>query len=515
MHIDRGRAAPCGDQTPAFEIRRARVRRIRAALAALLMAAASSATAARVIPLYDGPSGVTREYFNRGAAVPWKNTLGDWIDASGKPQGDAPLAEALASGDQGSPVEWDVTALVQGWRDGRFLNSGILLRTKGPKDGWATFHSREADDAGLRPALIVALADGRTTRLGASADASLDASTYRSLGERPTFTAGGGKNAVLRFELEKLPEGRISKATLRLVTAARQAKGASLGVYRLDAPTFPEPGIKLMGLAARYPRDQGIEKDPDVMMATGFESASWRGEWTEVWGGVSVVGEDRALRFEPLNGRALRVEIEKGKLTGLNTTYDFKPKVGTEPDEIYFRYYLRLAESWNPTVQGGKFPGPSGTYGRAGWGGRKADGTDGWSMRGLFLEATEPANPLSRYTSMGTYAYHADMRGYWGDNWPWMIGQRGLLEQNRWYCIEQYFRVNTLGQKDGVLKVWVEGELAFERTDIRVRNVPELKIQRIWMNVYHGGTKPSHKDQHLFIDNVVIARKYIGPMSSK
>ncbi len=38
-----------------------------------------------------------------------------------------------------------------------------------------------------------------------------------------------------------------------------------------------------------------------------------------------------------------------------------------------------------------------------------------------------------------------------------------------------------------------------------------LKIEQVWMNVYHGGTKPSPYDQHLYIDNVVIARKYIGP----
>jgi hypothetical protein len=34
----------------------------------------------------------------------------------------------------------------------------------------------------------------------------------------------------------------------------------------------------------------------------------------------------------------------------------------------------------------------------------------------------------------------------------------------------------------------------------------------VWMNVYYGGKPPSPKDQHLFIDNVVIAREYIGPM---
>ena len=58
----------------------------------------------------------------------------------------------------------------------------------------------------------------------------------------------------------------------------------------------------------------------------------------------------------------------------------------------------------------------------------------------------------------------------------------------------------------------MEGRLAFEKTDIRFRDVDTLKIEQIWMNVYHGGKAVSPSDQHLFIDNVVIAKKYIGPM---
>ena len=34
------------------------------------------------------------------------------------------------------------------------------------------------------------------------------------------------------------------------------------------------------------------------------------------------------------------------------------------------------------------------------------------------------------------------------------------------------------------------------------------------MNVYHGGTAVSPYDQHLYIDNVVVARQYIGPMNA-
>jgi hypothetical protein len=71
--------------------------------------------------------------------------------------------------------------------------------------------------------------------------------------------------------------------------------------------------------------------------------------------------------------------------------------------------------------------------------------------------------------------------------------------------------VNTPGEKNGVLRAWIDGQLAFEKSDICFRHTDKLKIEQIWMNVYHGGTKPSPYDQHLYIDNVVIATEYIGP----
>ena len=40
----------------------------------------------------------------------------------------------------------------------------------------------------------------------------------------------------------------------------------------------------------------------------------------------------------------------------------------------------------------------------------------------------------------------------------------------------------------------------------------ELKIEKIWLNLYHGGTWPSPSDDHLYLDNIVVSRKYIGPM---
>jgi hypothetical protein len=198
------------------------------------------------------------------------------------------------------------------------------------------------------------------------------------------------------------------------------------------------------------------------------------------------------------------VHVERGGHYGLSLAYRFERQLGYEPEEVYFRYYLRLADDWTPR-RGGKLPGFGGTYGRAGWGGRPVDGTDGWSARGLFKGRQDGRTPV------GFYCYHMDMRGRYGTNWVWDREDRGFLENNRWYCIEEHVKLNTPGVSDGALRAWVDGRPAFEKTDVRFRAVDTLKIESVWINVYLGGTWSAERDHHLFIDDVVISIGPIGP----
>jgi hypothetical protein len=245
----------------------------------------------------------------------------------------------------------------------------------------------------------------------------------------------------------------------------------------------------------------------DVVFFCDFESDNWY----EQFGmrsrpdRVEVVSSDPARKFEPLAGRAMRIKIDRDGHYGASIIYRFKDRLGTEPESIYFRYYLRLADDWNP-VRGGKLPGISGTYGRAGWGGRPSNGRNGWSARGLFEGQRDGQTPV------GYYCYHADMRGRYGSNWTWDTEKRGYLENNRWYCIEQYAKMNTPGKNDGILRGWVDGQPAFEKTDVRMRDVDTLRIEAVWLNVYLGGTWVAKSDNHLYIDNVLIANDYIGPI---
>ena len=216
--------------------------------------------------------------------------------------------------------------------------------------------------------------------------------------------------------------------------------------------------------------------------------------------------------FEQIDGSALKVTVPAGSNTGMGVAYKFADQTGSEPEEIYFRYYIRIDQSWDPTY-GGKFPGISGTYGVAGWGGRPSDGTNGWSARGGYHPTIPGDNPLGDTVPVGNYVYHADQNTIYGDNVLWQDGYLGFLEKDRWYSVEQHLILNTPGVNDGVLETWIDGRKAYRQTNWRWRDTNSLKIEQIWLNVYHGGTDVPDQDISLYIDNVVIASSYIGPMA--
>lgn len=463
--------------------------------------------------------GATRDFYNRGARLPWSQLLGDWHDRDGTLHGDVAWASGrVEDTDTGRFVEWDVTDLVRAWLDGSEPNQGVFLRaTSG--GGPIVFVSREGADAGQHPELVVTTTDSMTP-IDADRDTRLVASTFRAQGSSDELRVGAEDNTLIHFDVSGFAD--VTSASLRVYTSRQFGGGLDIGVFS-PAPGRDGPAPELeLGFAAGFDQDAGIDGHADVVMFEDFEAADWTDHWTALGGTFDITDADPAFGFAVLapdvGSRALRVLMPEAENASLNIRYDFMAETGAEPDEIYFRYYLRFGDDWNQTVDGGKLPGISGTYGTAGWGGRRSDGTNGWSARGLFRESVpRGGNPLGGRTPIGSYVYHADMPTRFGDNYLWVEGwgpegYGGVIEPQRWVCLEHYVRMNTPGDNDGVLRAWVDGRRSLDIEDLRFRDVDRLRIERIWMNVYHGGTDVSPYDQHLFIDHVVIARSYIGPM---
>jgi len=468
------------------------------------------------VPLTDSPDGMTCYDYVNAYRLPWLQKGGDWLDAGGQIHGDVPYASAPLVVKQGrQQVRIDVTPLAQAWSKSSEPVGGLLLRmVPGTRSGLVDINSRESPDLSAHPILYVEWNDGQINSVRPAADTYLPCSTVASVGNRPYFQIGDGMSAILSFPLDVRP-GVIVKSALLVLTTDKQYGGntSKIGVYQPLLP-WAQPTSLERGLASDFVLDRNIEADPSVIFVERFESWRWRSAWSDYdESGDAETVEERSDGGEPLDGKALKVTIRKGKTQGLNMHYRFAQSGGLEPEEVYFRYYLRFGESWDPVIEGGKLPGLAGTYGRAGWGGRKPDGRNGWSARGSFFTMPRQASPLSNFRGVGSYLYEVGMASAYGEILGWGLGPSGALEKNRWYSIEQQVRMNHPGKKDGVLRAWVDGKLVFEKTDVLYRTVLDLRIESVWMNVYHGGTQPAHKDMSLFIDNIVVARKYIGPMA--
>jgi hypothetical protein len=203
--------------------------------------------------------------------------------------------------------------------------------------------------------------------------------------------------------------------------------------------------------------------------------------------------------------KSLRISVNQNSNYGSSLNYRFAEVGMSDPSELYARYYLRFDDSWKAIRSGGKLPGPAGRYGKGGWGGRTSNGTNGWSARMRFGQSWFGPD----FIDIGYYAYHADMPRKYGESMPWNKDNRGTLQKNRWYCIETYVKLNTIGKHDGILRGWVDGFLAMENENMMFRTTSDLKIEEFWVNVYYGG-KRAPNDMHLYIDNLVLSTHRIG-----
>jgi len=84
------------------------------------------------------------------------------------------------------------------------------------------------------------------------------------------------------------------------------------------------------------------------------------------------------------------------------------------------------------------------------------------------------------------------------------------LPRGEWIKIEQYMKVNTSGQKNGKLKVWIDGVLMSDQ-DHRWRDASSTRlIDGIFMLSYYGGNpsdprNQSPKDQYQYYDNFIVS----------
>lgn len=482
---------------------------------ALLLGLSALAAAQSRHAMPDDVSGPTCESYLPLGGFKWRNKGGDWTDALGIAQGPQAYAAALV-GDATQPkVVLDVSPLVQSAHARGQRTITLMLRAvAGAPAGQVDFHSREQSDATWRPTLEVTWSDGEQERVVAQADTTLDCTSAYSLGQWPVFSVRNDRSALLNWRWRAKPGGAsIKQARLTLTLARVIGPGTRLGVFEARVPYEQDSAPVQRGLAAAHVLDAGIERHPEVFFASRFDEVSWALAWRDatVRSHAEVIDGQAATRLETPTGRALRVRVPRGEHLGLDLRYHFARHGKSEPEQAYLRYYLRLGDDWDPVADGGKLPGLAGTYGKGGWGDRVSNGKNGWSMRAAFSRSMG-TSAFKDHTTLGVLACHGRVADVSCETWGWGGGNGAVLRKNRWYAIEQHVRLNTPGKADGVFEAWVDGRLVYRNLAVLYRDVPELRIETAWMNLYHGGSKPAAADMTAYIAAVVIARSYIGPL---
>jgi hypothetical protein len=287
---------------------------------------------------------------------------------------------------------------------------------------------------------------------------------------------------------------------------------------RLQPPTAAE--ISATGIAAKYSGDAGIEHDRDVLFADNFESGDMK-KWDQHRGRV-VLTRDGAQSGQ----WCVQMPMERGKNQGGDAIKWFMPgadavyarvHVKFSPDYQYNHHFIWLAANqrtnkWSAFGKAGLKP--NGTY--------YSTGMEPWFAWGK----NQPPGEVNLYTYYLDMERDRKMDKYWGNGFfPPGPGKgsasgadRVIPPLNQWQCWEFMIQANTAPDKaDGKQAMWVDGKLIGEFTGIRWRNDLELKVNCFWLQHYgYDESDPTQRywkdSQSVWFDNVVVARRYIGPI---
>ncbi len=296
------------------------------------------------------------------------------------------------------------------------------------------------------------------------------------------------------------------------------------------------------GLAAQYPGDKGIEKDPRVVFADNFETGDIDAIGKH-WGQASHP-ENMTLEADTAAGsagvRSLKM-VENGHLyghfKGLDSAYvrfycKFAPKTGP----IHHFVHLLADSEPTPWPRGGAGLRPDGNKGFTC--GIEPGKFNNWIYYPYWYKMHSWQNPDGSPNNPPK----GDSKSFYGNNFS---AAPGPIPLGKWICVELMVKANTPGENDGELALWLDGQQAshwktgsangtwfrdgfrtsgpsntnpkpFEGFDFR--STDKLKINTLWLLYFVdpvSAQEAAKRVQAVWFDDVVVASEYIGPLQAK
>lgn len=198
---------------------------------------------------------------------------------------------------------------------------------------------------------------------------------------------------------------------------------------------------------------------------------------------------------------ALRCEISRGGSDGSNAAYWFPENGYGQPLEVRQRAMVRLGDDW--TMEGGDVCrfwclGLNTEAGIQGSGGRgRPSGSDGWSS---MLAITNRESQSNDEYKIAAYTYHLDQA--WTSGEFELTGTR--VPGDEWFALETEVVMNSIDDgeavHDGEARCWLDGELAYERTDFRWTTIEEQAVEYAGPLVRYGGGETAPADLAIYYD---------------
>ncbi len=270
------------------------------------------------------------------------------------------------------------------------------------------------------------------------------------------------------------------------------------------------------GLAARFRGDAGLKSHSDVIFCDDFESGTLGFGWDETGNkGGNVLQLASPGDVDALGKRCLRVEAHLDKDTGGGLTKWFQPV-----DTVFIRFYTRFDPQCDYVHHFVTLRANKGLTGGDKWSGFGGAGLkpDGASR---FSTAIEPWGNWGRFPAPGRwnfYSYWHEMEvskdaKYWGNSYG--VPAAPVIPKDRWICVEFMLHHNTPSAPDGEQAFWINGALQGHWKGINWRKNADLKANALTLESYVTDRWTKHPVNVVSFDNVVIARRYIGPVGHK
>ncbi|MEW6755464.1 MAG: hypothetical protein AB1505_31480 [Candidatus Latescibacterota bacterium] len=300
----------------------------------------------------------------------------------------------------------------------------------------------------------------------------------------------------------------------------------------VGADTVPQSA----GLAAKYPGDVGIERDPAVLFAENFETGTIE-EIGKRWDEVSnkdgrVLALDSDVPSDSRGKRSLQMTGTLSENSG-GHLYTRFPDV----DTAFLRFYVKFPPEYFAYPCGVHLGGynpptawPQGNPGRP-----RGD-------EHMMVEII-PTGEYGNYAPPGIWAIAAfwpDMERsadgqYWGNNLT--PAQAAPVASDRWQCVEVMLQCNsTPDRSDGELALWLDGQLrmhvkpgvrrgpwsgmGFSLVEqggelfegFRWRTNDDLKINFLWLLYNVTTPNPAGPVARVWYDDIVVSTQYVGPI---